>query len=1167
MARYLTPAQLASAHTAEIGWNLLRSGVSVNTLMSSYDGHPAGDTVVGRYAYLALDTTGLLDLNVCGGGAGGDSNSDMDLRSETYGEDPAAFIVSEDSGSRPAVSIKDARAFFRKRNSAGDPFTSFADALSMTDGSLHSGSLEDFKSGNDYVLPADVFASSSLSLDGLTPQKTPKIALPTWEVVDRLGKNGLKKYITDVFAPRSLEAMMRVFSEVRRNNSSEKKDNGPDDDLVFFAGMPFETHISRARLAVVAMLDAMDVDENGDPDFEPGSGYGIGSYWRDIEALSQKKTLQCDQDEVDGGKLEDPVDARNAYPFVTKLAAKDAHLNMPCTEPVPMVSWAYAYFDPVDDKTPFTDGVKIGGGKQLDGKGVPGRSRAPKLDDPDGDDTGGGSGSGGGRILDGEDDDDDSGGGGGDDDDDVGVIAYGDGWKNYTHTVTRTGRIGACASVWNYIASSIPDSGAEKDRKYRVRLDWRYMDSLPTKGGAVCGECNEKNDPLLLNLLSSDDEDIMSQGSIRVQWKISKKSGSVSGELSPIDYSLAGSDPAVRAHRLFQADDEIEVEIKCKPRGWRDVDGDGAFDPAVDKVVFFYPTELENRIRIDKESKARSVKDVYLPFAVKATVLDEDGGIVQQVPAPQLESSATGEKKEAFWLRVDAGVCHNSGSDVNGCDGSFGKMDPGWAFCLAPEFGFDTTSLRTRKLNASVIEDNPFEASNGEPDSMAPGSHDGVPGVWINNTIARAKRSEIRAFGDLIDAVRADPEHLCVDADVVGRDDIWMGMAMSRIFKRSGERDGVLKWISRPARHGGHVPDSFHSPKKDGSLFVADTADLGEMYTRIVNMPFRSVADLGNVRTGPFETLSLFETYRSDADGGKAAGDTDLHRVLDYWTASGGDRYPSVDDWAGGDVKFEWTGSTPKITVSKASMKKHPVYSAFSNGRANVNMQLPVLEYTGKYMTIDDDGIVPNVYPLAATLVGAPCSTQPKANGDKNVKTVDDEEKLIEVINEFYATLDDCNDVKYPRFYEENGESRMAPENQVKHFQKRRPMAVRLSDVGRADSNEGRMENRTLAKWIETAGAKNDDEREGILRGAANAFATRGQNFLVLLRADAYTTMFGIEDNASADTGTTLSKSRAIVELFRDPEPVRLPDGSYPKDKDGNPIVYHSWLIKSFRTF
>lgn len=1171
MARYLTPAQLASVHNAEIGWNYLRSGVNVNTLLSSSDGHPAGDTIVGRYAYIALDTTGLLDLNVCGGGENGDKNDDTAFRSETYGEDPAAFIVSEDSSSHPEVSVSDARTFFRKRKSAKDPFTSFADALSMTEDSLHSGDLDDYKKGNNYELPADVFASSSLSLDGLTPQKTPKIALPTWDVVDRLGKTKLKSYIKDVFAPRSLEAMMRIFSEVRKHNSGEGKDGGPDDDLVFFYDLPFEAHISRARLAVVAMLDAMDVDENGDPDFEPGSGYGISSYWRDIDVLSQKKTLTCSSRDVDGGKIEDPVDAKNAYPFVTKLAASTAHLNMPCTEPIPMVSWAYAYFDPIEDKTPFMEGIKMGGGKQLDGKGLPGRSRAPRLDEDEDDDqpgTGGGGtggGSGGGRILDG-DDDDDGGGGGGGGGDNQNIRTYGDGWKGYTHTITRKGSIGAYASVWNYIASVIPDSGSEKDRKYKVKLEWKYMDTVPTKGGTVCGECKDLNDPLMPNLLSSDDEDVHSQGANRVQWKMKKKKGSAEGAAASLDYSLAGSSPEVRAHRLFQANDELEVEISCKPKGWRDEDGDNEFNPAVDKVVFYWPTELENRAHVDGEKKAAQVGDLYLPFAIKVSVLDSDDNVVQQVPAPALEGSSTGEDKEAFWLRVDAGVYHGAASDFPGRGESFGKMDPGWAYCLIPEFGFDTTSLRTRKLNASVIEDDPFDAGNGAPDSTAPGEVNGVPGVWINNTIARAKRTDVRAFGDLLDGVRADPEHLYVDNEAVGRDDIWMGLAMRSVFKRAGNRDGVLRWISRPARHGGHVPDSFHSLKKGGSLFIADTAELGEMYSRNINMPFRSPADIGNVRMGPFETLSLFETYRSGATG-DVTGDVDFHRVLDYWTASGGDRYPSIDNWAGGDVKFDWTGSNAKITVSKSDLKKHPVYSAFSNGKANINMQLPVLKYTGKYMTIDKNEIEPNVYPLVSAITGAPYSTQPKANGEKDVKTIDDEVKLIEVLDEFQDTLDDCNDANYPRFYESNGESRMGAENQLRPFQVRRAMAVRLSDIGRTDSDDDVRENRTLSKWIDNFGAKNDDEREGMLRGAANAFTTRGQNFLLLLRADAYTTMFGIEDTAGTDTGTTLSKSRAIVELFRDPEPVRLPDGSYPKDKNGNPIVYHSWLIKSFRTF
>ena len=92
-----------------------------------------------------------------------------------------------------------------------------------------------------------------------------------------------------------------------------------------------------------------------------------------------------------------------------------------------------------------------------------------------------------------------------------------------------------------------------------------------------------------------------------------------------------------------------------------------------------------------------------------------------------------------------------------------------------------------------------------------------------------------------------------------------------------------------------------------------------------------------------------------------------------------------------------------------------------------------------------------------------------------------------------------------------------------------------------------------------------DDMREGFLRGVSDAFTTRGQSFLLVLRADAYTARFGRQEDPT--DGTSLASSHALVELFRDPEPARLPDGTFPRDADGNPVLYHNWFIRSFRLF
>ena len=68
-----------------------------------------------------------------------------------------------------------------------------------------------------------------------------------------------------------------------------------------------------------------------------------------------------------------------------------------------------------------------------------------------------------------------------------------------------------------------------------------------------------------------------------------------------------------------------------------------------------------------------------------------------------------------------------------------------------------------------------------------------------------------------------------------------------------------------------------------------------------------------------------------------------------------------------------------------------------------------------------------------------------------------------------------------------------------------------------------------------------------------------------MIRADAYSPMFGM--GADVKEGTSLATTHALVELWRDPEPARYADGSFPTDGDGKEVVYHNWQIRSFRIF
>ena len=112
----------------------------------------------------------------------------------------------------------------------------------------------------------------------------------------------------------------------------------------------------------------------------------------------------------------------------------------------------------------------------------------------------------------------------------------------------------------------------------------------------------------------------------------------------------------------------------------------------------------------------------------------------------------------------------------------------------------------------------------------------------------------------------------------------------------------------------------------------------------------------------------------------------------------------------------------------------------------------------------------------------------------------------------------------------------------------------------------GSDENKFLADFLKNASPapQCDYDREGLFRGIVDGFTTRGQTYLVVIRADAYSPKFG--ENDSVQDGTTLATTHAIVELFRDPLPARAPDGSFPSDGEG-PVAYHNWYVRSFRVF
>ncbi|NLE41960.1 MAG: hypothetical protein GX615_09045, partial [Lentisphaerae bacterium] len=72
---HLSPSQLALADNAKIDWASIRSGVSSDS---------SKDPIVGRYAFIAFDVSGLHDMNKAGGGLLKDRATDFATNAVNY---------------------------------------------------------------------------------------------------------------------------------------------------------------------------------------------------------------------------------------------------------------------------------------------------------------------------------------------------------------------------------------------------------------------------------------------------------------------------------------------------------------------------------------------------------------------------------------------------------------------------------------------------------------------------------------------------------------------------------------------------------------------------------------------------------------------------------------------------------------------------------------------------------------------------------------------------------------------------------------------------------------------------------------------------------------------------------------------------------------------------
>ncbi len=674
----------------------------------------------------------------------------------------------------------------------------------------------------------------------------------------------------------------------------------------------------------------------------------------------------------------------------------------------------------------------------------------------------------------------------------------------WSKTYSGTLHVGARAVCQNKTTKSSSHSGT-------VKLEWEVMSGTPSDTTVTGGDDKGiRNDLIEWTGGSGSGFHGSDSGDAKIVWNKFFTSGSASAQQSVNDSSTSASG------RQILVEDEAEFTIKC------------AWNPDTDD--WYPPTRAQYRV----EEEGDDIKDVFVPIRMKVTI-EGNSGTIQQVPAPAIAGT------KDYWIRVDPAVYHSDSSQYGGnFDGSLGDLAWGWAFCAVPMFAFDTSSLVTDG------EDNPVGSTMG---------------FWINNMIAMKAGGGGGFHGGGVGGGRfadmVDDLFLASDANDNAQqecraggfhDPIWNYAQTAFLFNPDDDYGNVLDWMNTSS--GAHMPDLMHSFKKGGRPFVESNGSVSsgriasELFSRIPAEGYVNAADLGTVLCGPYETLSLFKTWRF------GSGRADFHPVIDYFTTDR-DRYPDRKEitaagaTADGDV--DWT----ELSGDGSSSDPYKdLYSAVHNGRVNLNAPpLVVASKIANNVSVrGEPSAYLNPYPIAAVFNGAP---YPGTDSGATVTKAIDESTALALAKDVCLMLEDTQ----------------LPEAQAESsvFGSTRKVVRNLSFLGTGNDKEPYTDwNKLLDDFITLSSPRDDNEREYLFRGTIDGFTTRGQTYLVIIRADAYSPKFG--ENDSVQDGTTLATTHAIVELFRDPAPARAPDGSYPSD-GSHPVSYHNWYVRSFRVF
>ena len=1061
IAKHLTPAQLALARSAKCNWAPIYSSISASPANSarrggSYGefGRPTEDSLIGRYAFIALDTTGLLDMNQTG-------VSNATARAKSSG-DPMTFLpaygVAQVTKGNSSV---DAPPFvldpdeFKKKREAAHLFHSMADAKTICGKSVlaidetktpSNEGAKPAKAGDFF--PADLYAGFAPSLAETSPGGTPKIRLPPSSEFDGYSNARVKKFLGRVF-----RAMVAVFARSRAVAGIGVSDTSSDDMPIYQSVAEYA--LSPAALAAVSLMDGLDSD-NVPGRFE-GSSSSLG-YWKNLASSSVK---------VEGTTVTEDT-ARYA-----DLSA----LDFPCTESVPLIDGVYAH---VQFDQPTTNGLPL----------------------------------------------------------------------SATSTVTYNGTI----TVEAY-AHCLNKTESDHSHSSKIMVEWEVMETKP-QGGTITGDGGDSIRQKLegnMTVAGGGGTGRPGQGgggagtpTKAIDWSgVFEKDGSVMGGDGTSSDTV--NDSSSSGSRFLRATSSQTIKVVC--HCYSNLVASGGSGGGVGRpgqgggttTVEWKPYPMTA-----VEYAKTGDQDVFLPIRVRVSILDADNHdkVQQQVPGPAIDSKDNGTENK-YWVRVNPGVYHNPGipdaskkSKYGGAKGDpigmesgsansgIPKLAAGWALCAAPAFAFDTTSLLNagNQMNFWVNDEMARQAADEGGGGGGVGRPDGGGGG--GNPMFSKLKTKFWTTGE-----SGSPNNAVRSRCLGPRGGGSFGYLLEYWLFNDSDKVNTTRVTSWMSKSGGRVPDLLHSASKAGGPFVAEGDTISsqrrgeDLYSRIPVGGYATVADLGRVMCGPYETLSLFKTWRPNS------GRADFHPVMDYFTMDE-DRYPKQSQV---EAKTDVNGEVNWTALGQGGKD---LYSAIHNGRVNLNAP-PLVELTKDGGKRGRRSGCLNPYPIAAALCGA-------SPGTNSTDTISDEKALI-LASSLCRMVENSN----------------LPDMKVKSevWGTERKVVRNLSFLGMGEDDM----NTLLDDFVNLAHPKCDVEREGMLGGIVDAFTTRGQTYLVIIRADAYSPKFG--ENDSVQDGTTLATTHAIVELFRDPVPAHGPDGVLlPSDGEG-PVAYHNWYIRSFRVF